>query len=73
MPRQFILNSDGSVPANVNVELLVEQGIPLVMPTPMPEVTGMLAVEQDPQQDAAGVWRQAWALAPAPEVDPAQG
>ena len=72
MPRQFILNPDGSAPANVNVDLLAAQGIPLVMPTPMPEVAGMLAVEQDPQQDAAGVWRQAWALVPAPDADPAQ-
>lgn len=65
MPRQFILNSDGSVPANVNVELLVEQGIPLVMPTPAPSASGMMAIEQDPQQDAAGVWRQVWVLVPA--------
>lgn len=72
MPRQFILNPDGSVPANVNVDLLAAQGIPLVMPTPLPDAPGMIAVEQDPQQDAAGVWRQVWALAPAPEADPAQ-
>lgn len=60
MPKQFLLNSDGSVPANVNLQVLQEAGIPLVLPTPMPRTLGMVAVEQEPQQDANGVWRQVW-------------
>lgn len=67
MPKQFLLNADGSVPANANVELLTAAGIPLVMPTPMPRQGGMVAVEQNPQQDANGVWRQVWVLEVAPE------
>lgn len=73
MPKQFLLNADGSIPENVNLELLQETGIPLVLPTPIPRAAGMVAVEQEPQQDAEGVWRQVWSLEPAPEpefVDP---
>ena len=69
MPKQFLLNADGSVPENVNVALLQEAGIPLVLPTPIPRVAGMIAVEQDPQQDADGVWRQVWVLEPAPLIE----
>lgn len=60
MPKQFILNPDGSIPANVNLQALQEAGIPLVLPTPMPRTPGMVAVEQEPQQDANGIWRQVW-------------
>jgi hypothetical protein len=67
MPKQFLLNADGSIPANVNVQALQEAGIPLVLPTTMPREFGMVAVEQEPQQDADGVWRQVWALEFAPE------
>lgn len=70
MPKQFLLNPDGSVPANANIELLTAAGISLVMPTPMPREGGMVAVEQDPQQDVDGVWRQVWVLQPAPEPEP---
>jgi hypothetical protein len=70
MPKQFLLNPDGSIPANANVELLQAEGIPLVMPTPIPRKPGMVAVEQEPQQDADGVWRQVWTLEPAPEPEP---
>ena len=66
MPKQFLLNPDGSIPANVNVQALEDAGIPLVMPTPMPRESGMVAVEQEPQQ-VDGVWRQVWVLEPAPE------
>lgn len=69
MPRQFLLNADGTIPANINVELLQAEGIPLVLPTPMPRESGMVAVEQEPEQDADGVWRQIWTLEPAPEPD----
>lgn len=70
MPKQFLLNPDGSIPANANIELLQAEGIPLVMPTPMPRESNMVAVEQNPQQDADGVWRQVWALELAPEPEP---
>lgn len=69
MPKQFLLNPDGSVPANANVELLQAKGIPLVIPTPMPREGGMVAVEQEPQQDANGVWRQVWVLELASEPE----
>jgi hypothetical protein len=68
MPKQFLLNPDGSIPANVNVQALEDAGIPLVMPTPMPRESGMVAVEQEPQQ-IDGVWRQMWTLEPAPEPE----
>ena len=69
MPKQYLLNPDGSIPPNANLELLQAEGIPLVRPTPMPREPGMVAVEQEPQQDADGVWRQVWALEPAPEPE----
>lgn len=64
MIRQFLLNPDGSVPAGVNIEILKAEGIPLVIPTPVPTTPGMMAVEQEPQQDADGVWRQVWVEIP---------
>lgn len=67
MRKQFLLNPDGSIPQNVNLAALEEAGIPLVIPTEMPRSSGMIAVEQDPQQDEHGVWRQVWTLEPAPE------
>lgn len=69
MSKQFLLNPDGSIPANANIEILQAEGIPLVMPTEMPRESGMVAVEQDPAQDTDGVWRQVWVLAPAPEPE----
>lgn len=70
MPKQFLLNPDGSAPANTNLELLQAEGIPLVVPTPVPRESGMVAVEQEPEQDADGVWHQVWVLEPAPEPEP---
>lgn len=70
MPRQFLLNPDGSVPANANLAVLEAEGIPLVLPTPMPRTPGMVAVEQEPQLGADGVWRQVWVEVPAPEPTP---
>lgn len=72
MPKQFLLNPDGSIPANVNIQALQEAGIPLVLPTPMPREPGMIAVEQEPEQDADGIWRQVWLLEPAPEPEQEQ-
>ena len=68
MPKQFLLNADGSLPANVNVETLQAAGIPLVLPTPMPRESGMVAVEQEPQI-IDGVWKQMWTLEIAPEPE----
>jgi hypothetical protein len=65
MPKQFLLNPDGSVPAGTNLQAILDAGIPLVLPTPLPREPGMVAVEQEPQQDADGVWRQVWVLEPA--------
>jgi hypothetical protein len=65
MPKQFLLNADGSIPANVNVQALQEAGIQLVLPTTMPRKSGMVAVEQDPEL-VDGAWRQVWVLEPAP-------
>lgn len=62
MPKQFLLNPDGTIPANTNLEVLQAEGIPLVLPTPMPREPNMIAIEQEPQQDSQGVWRQIWAL-----------
>lgn len=73
MPKQFLLNADGTVPANTNLQVLEEFQIPLVMPTPMPREGGMVAVEQEPQQDEQGIWRQVWTLEPAPEPEVDEG
>lgn len=61
MPKQFLLNPDGSIPSNANVELLESLGIPLVMPTPMPRESGMVAVEKEPEL-RDGIWTQVWEL-----------
>ena len=71
MPKQFLLNLDGSIPSNANVEALEEAGIPLVLPTPMPRQSGMIAVEQEPQQ-IDGVWKQVWTLETALESETEQ-
>lgn len=64
MPKQFILNADGTAPSGVNIALLIAQNVPLVLPTPAPSEPDMIAVEQEPQQDADGFWRQVWTLEP---------
>lgn len=68
MVKQFLLNPDGSVPDGVDVEFLTEQGITLVVPTPLPREYGMIAVEQDPEQDEDGVWHQVWKLVPDQQI-----
>jgi hypothetical protein len=64
---QFLLNPDGSVPPDVDVELLHARGVPLVVPTPRwaPQ-PGYELREADPAQDADGTWRQVWVEVPAP-------
>lgn len=69
MPKQFLLNSDGSIPANTNVELLEAEGIPLVLPTPRwRPAEGMVLEEAEPRQ-IDGVWKQTWVEVPAPEPE----
>jgi hypothetical protein len=65
MVKQFLLNKDGSMPENL--QALIDAGVLLVMPTEMPRQSGMVAVEQEPQQ-VDGVWRQVWVLEPVPEA-----
>ena len=67
MVKQFLLNPDGSIPSGANLEKLASQGIPLVVPTIAAKAAGMIAVEQDPQKDENGVFRQVWVLVPAQE------
>ena len=69
MPKQFLLNADGSVPANTNVALLEAEGIPLVLPTPRwRPAEGMVLEESDPVQ-VDGVWKQTWIEVSAPEPE----
>jgi len=63
-----LLEKISGVQANVNVEALQAANIPLVLPTPMPRESGMVAVEQEPQI-IDGVWKQVWTLEPAPEPE----
>ena len=71
MVRQFLLNPDGSVPAGTRVDLLLQAGIPLVLPTPRWRTAqGMMLEEADPQQDADGIWRQVWVEVPVPPPEP---
>jgi len=61
--KQFLLNSDGSVPNTTDIELLKQNNILLVIPTPAPKESGMVAVECEPQM-IDGVWKQVWKLEP---------
>lgn len=70
MPKQFLLRPDGSIPEGTDVALLQAYGIPLVLPTEMPRVPGMVAIEQEPQQDENGVWHQVWTVVPEPVETP---
>lgn len=67
---QFLLNPDGSLPPNTNVEALRAAGVPLVLPTPrwIPE-PGMMLEESDAEQDSNGVWRQVWKEVPEPQKE----
>jgi len=69
MPKHFLLNPDGSIPANTNVALLEAEGIPLVLPTPRwRPAEGMVLQEADPVQ-VDGVWKQVWIEVTAPEPE----
>jgi hypothetical protein len=65
--KQFLLNSDGSIPVGANIAALLEAGVPLVLPTPRwRPAEGMMLEEREPQRDDQGVWRQVWVDVPAP-------
>jgi hypothetical protein len=65
--KQFLLNSDGSIPVGANIAALLEAGVPLVLPTPRwRPAEGMMLEEREPQRDDQGVWRQQWVEVPAP-------
>lgn len=68
MHKQFLLNPDGSIPEGVDVALLESLGIPLVLPTPIPNEPGLTAIEQEPVQDAEGVWHQVWLMVPSADI-----
>lgn len=67
MIKQFLLNADGTVPPNVNIDLLEAEGIPMVLPTEQwrPQ-DGFILEERSPEQDEDGVWRQVWVEVPVP-------
>lgn len=69
MVRQFLLNADGSIPANTNVALLEAEGIPLVLPTPrwIPKA-GMMLEEAEPLKGNKG-WTQVWIEIPIPVIE----
>lgn len=66
MIKQFLLNADGSIPHNINIDALNEAGIKLVMPTEPPRESGMIPIEQEAVL-IDGVWFQSWKLEPQPE------
>jgi hypothetical protein len=68
--KQFLLNPDGSLPADANIEALKRAGIPLVLPTPRwRPAPGMMLVEAAPEM-RDGAMRQTWREAPAPPPPP---
>lgn len=68
MQKRYLINADGTIPANAPVAALAAAGVILVVPTPRPVPgEGQMVAEADAVQDAQGVWRQVWELVPAPE------
>lgn len=68
--RQFLLNSDGTIPDGVNVEVLKRAGIPLVLPAPRwRPAPGMILVEAEPEMKD-GALRQTWREVPEPPEEP---
>jgi hypothetical protein len=69
MQKRFLINADGTVPANAPIAALEAAGVILVVPTPVPvPPEGQIVVEADAVQ-VNGVWRQVWEFAPAPEPE----
>lgn len=69
MPKQFLLNTDGSIPANTNVAMLEAEGIPLVLPTPRwTPAQGMMLQESEPTY-SDNMWKQTWIEVPETKVD----
>lgn len=70
MQKRYLINADGTIPANAPVAALAAAGVILVVPTPVPTPPeGQILVEADAVQ-VDGVWRQVWEFAPAPEPEP---
>ena len=74
MVKQFLLNPDGSIPAGARLDILIAEGIPLVLPTPrwVPR-PGFTLEEREPARDEKGVWRQVWAEVAIAEPLPEAG
>lgn len=69
--KQFLLNPDGSLPPNTNMEVLQAEGIVMVLPTQRyTPGEWMTLVEGEPVQTADGVWHQVWNEVPAPPPEP---
>lgn len=66
--RQFLLNVDGSIPEGTDVETLLRNGIPLVLPTAPPAVPVGFELRESEPELVDGVWRQVWTVQPAPVV-----
>lgn len=68
--KQFLLNPDGSLPADANIEALKRAGIPLVLPTPRwRPAPGMMLVEVEPEM-RDGAMRQTWREVLIPPDEP---
>lgn len=64
--KQFLLNPDGTIPANTNVTALQAAGVRLVMPTTPPVASpGMMVQDTEPEL-VNGIWHQRWTEVPAP-------
>lgn len=67
--NQFLLNPDGTLPANVDVKALQAAGVRFVMPTPPPTVASPSMIVQDTEPELVnGIWHQRWIEVPAPPV-----
>lgn len=62
MARQFLLNYDGSVPNNIDINKLQQLGIMLVQPVHRPSntITGYKWVEGTPILQQNGTYLQTW-------------
>jgi hypothetical protein len=68
MVNQFLLNSEGTWPENVDREKLEAEGVIFALPTERHRpADGFMLVEADPIKGNDGVWRQQWVEVPAPE------
>jgi hypothetical protein len=69
--KQFLLNPDGSIPEGTNVDALIENNIPMVIPVPCPHHdAGVYPWELEPTLGEDGRLYQTWELRdyPNPEL-----